>query len=340
MSREAIIDPVFDPSNPGESLDMVYERLGFDRQQFNGIYAGEHTALSKGEGSDIDGVREYEVGDPWQRIDWPMTMNEGGRQLYIRERYENISPSVIIVTDMLQTRNKVENPRDNPGEFPEQLLAMSAVVALLRMAQVEELPSAVIASDDNGIVLPPRQPSTGRGHIFKHAEQLAEVINLNDKSQKPDYLLRDLLSEVGSRINNSILVVVSDFRDEEAPKDGKQPGWVEPLSDLAGRRNQIIAIETTNPWDFKLPETDDRIMVNGEILYVDQVSRDRYEKNSKLQSSAISKSLAELGVRHVTLSTVEGNWTTNLSEQLKQPKTSISSFEDNIVKITKVGTKS
>ena len=46
MSREAIVDPVFDPSNPGESLDMVYERLGFDRQQFNGIYAGEHTALS------------------------------------------------------------------------------------------------------------------------------------------------------------------------------------------------------------------------------------------------------------------------------------------------------
>jgi len=257
-------------------------------------------------------------------IDWPATARQTmpGQPPAYRVHFQDIKPALWIVTDVGQSRNHVENPRDNPGEFPEQLLASSAIMALVRIAHTQKRPWGLIASDDEGIAFQHKHPKLGRSHMLNTAERLAELVQPGEVT--PDssrYGLADLLTYAARKCTGSIVAVVSDFRDEAAPAPAREFEWQAPARQLA-RGNELVSIETTTPWDFVLPETDDRFMVNGSVRYIGggklgEANRARYSADARRQDRAIRETLAAADATHITLRTEEGQWLDALRSQLK-----------------------
>jgi hypothetical protein len=328
MSRGETLDapsvqPVFDPADPGQSLDVVRAMLPLNARWHKGIFAGEQPSLKLGSGRERDGIRDYESGDSTRDIDWRLLAREEDQFAtpQIRERHRDITPALWIVTDLGQSRNRIINQRDNPGEFPEQFLAMSAVVALMRIAQAKNMRWGVIASDDHGIAIADRHPKGGRNNFLHNAERFAELVAPDeDKHVKAEYPLAELFRFAGEKCSGSVVAVVSDFRSEAAPEPGKDPSWQQPLEFLS-KKNDLITVETTNPWDFRFPETDDRIMVDGKVIDVGngrrgRANRARYEHDSQQQAQAIQEALTSAGARQISLSTERGRWLDDFTAQL------------------------
>src|SRR5581483_1666958 len=132
MSTE--IQPVFDPSNPALILDRVQEAIPINQRWLKGLIPGETAAKRVGHGYEIDGIRDFMDGDDPRYVDWNVTarMTDEGATPQVRIHYRDITPNFWIVTDAAQSRYNIESPRDNPGHFPENLLALSAITALMR----------------------------------------------------------------------------------------------------------------------------------------------------------------------------------------------------------------
>ncbi len=316
--------PVFDPENPGLSLDRLQAEIPLSARWLSGTIIGDTPSLKKGKGFEFDGVRDYMPGDDVRYIDWPATARQTmpGQPPAYRVHFQDIKPALWIVTDVGQSRNHVENPRDNPGEFPEQLLASSAIMALVRIAHTQKRPWGLIASDDQGIAFAHKHPKLGRSHMLATADRLAELVQPDEptpESQNP-YSLAELLTFAGRQCTGSIVAVVSDFRDEAAPKASHDFAWEEPARRL-GRNNELLSIETTTPWDFILPETDDRFMVNGSVRFIGggergELNRARYAADARRQDQAIHEALMAADATHITLRTEEGRWLDALRAQL------------------------
>src|SRR5581483_3374180 len=132
----------------------------------------------------------------------------------VRIHYRDITPNFWIVTDAAQSRYNIESPRDNPGHFPENLLALSAITALMRIAQTDEMPWGLIASDDQGIAFRHRSPRLGRIHSLRTANHLAELTN-GEADEHADFRLAELFKYLGRNCSNNVIAIVSDFRDEQ-----------------------------------------------------------------------------------------------------------------------------
>ncbi len=310
-------DPVFDPANVGESLDVLREQLPMRDQSFRGTVVGEFASSQKGSGFDINGVRDYVLGDDTRHVDWRATARQPDHQLQVREHYRDTMPALWVVTDALQSRNEV-----NPGYFSEQQLALSAVTGLIRIANLQGMPSAVIASDDYETAIAQRQPMHGKVHLRRTAQMLADVMlaEASEDTTAPGHLA-ELLRYGSQRCMGSIVAVVSDFREVADPDDAEQ-GWKTPLEDLIRRGNQLVAVEVTNPWDYRLPATVDRFTTREGVLWVGndkqgQRQRAQYEADAQAQQVAIDDALAGIKAHHIKLSTAEPQWLGSFRDQLR-----------------------
>jgi hypothetical protein len=309
-------DPVFDPEHIGRSLDIVQRQFPVLPQQFKGTVIGDFVSRQKGDGFEPDGLRDYEHGDDMSRIDWPMTMQQADRWPQIRMRYQDVTPSLWVITDVLQQRNEF-----NPGHYSEQLLALSAVTAMLRMAQVMRMPSGVIAIDDGEVVVAQHQAKAGRRNMYGTAAELANtIINKSDKQPDTSLHLDDAIKLAARNVTRSVVAVVSDFRDVADPDD-ETHGWAKPIHRLADKGNQIIAVETTNAWDYDMPEQIDRLNGStGKLRFGrDNKARQEYKKLSGAQQHAINDSLKKSGAHHITLSADDPRWKSSFLQQLRIP---------------------
>lgn len=321
------VQPVFDPDNVGASLNIIEAQIPVSAPYLSGTIIGDMLSRTKGNGYEPNGAREYVLGDDPRHIDHRITARQANGWPYVREHYRDIQPNLFVVTDMLQTRNKLRSERDVFGEFPEQLLAMSAIASLLRIAESQGMPATVIAGGDKGIAIPYRQPQQGRIHLLESAKEMARILKKdnNPENDPATYHLADLLSFAGRQCIESVVAVVSDFRDRGP--DDPDHGWREPLGRLAESGNELLVVETTDPLDFKIPETDDRVWVDGDILWVGndrrgRANRARYESDAKQQSAAIAQTIRSVGAHHIRLDTREGRWRDSFLKQL-QAETSI-----------------
>jgi uncharacterized protein (DUF58 family) len=304
MSAETVaLQPVFDPANPGASLDRIHAELPQFDGKMLGLISGETVSPKRGTGADRDGVRPFEEGDDVRNIDWNVTARQPDRWPQVRLHMKDITPSMYIVTDMLQSRHEAAEP----GYYTEQELALSATAAFLRIARGKEMPATVIASSDNGIRTPKPEPQQGRKPMLNTMQRLSSVALEEKPKQEASHHLSDLLGYAARHCTQSLVVVISDFRDK-AP-DAPNHAWGKPLDRLSRQGNQLIAVETTNPNDFKLPELVSRFEANGEKLWADEEDqRAQYEQDAKAQQKAIDGALAAAGVHHIKLDTTEPRW--------------------------------
>jgi uncharacterized protein (DUF58 family) len=110
------------------------------------------------------------------------------------------------------------------------------------------------------------------------------------------------------------VVVVSDFR---GPLD-----WRRAMLELAARHD-VLAVEIRDPREQELPDVGELWLVDpetGRQLRVDTRSerlRRRFAAAADEERRVLTRTLASIGVRHVTLST-SGDWLRTLAVFLKR----------------------
>ena len=317
MSIEAYpeIQPVFDPHQPGRSIDAIRALLPQRAHTLAGMQVGDTASKRLGQGIEIDGIRPYQPGDESRHIDWRSTGRQTDGTLMVRQHYNEITPTLWIVTDMFQARHEA-----NAGHFSERDLAASAVMSLLSLADRQGMPSAVVAVHERGIWQ--QKPGRGRQHIRQAGGGIARL--MLEKLTQPiaERPLAAGLKSVAKTAADNIVIVASDFRGSD-PTD-QNTGWKRPLQQLAHHGNDITAVEFTNPWDFTLPEESDRFTFGATGAFVGGKKRRQfrgtYANLAAEQQKAIDDAIAASGAVHLRLSTDQGRWLSSLRDQLAKQK--------------------
>jgi uncharacterized protein (DUF58 family) len=312
MNSPVEAQPVFDPHNVGESLDRIQGLIPAPIHGLRGITAGTTESFQRGPGFSAANIRTYQTGDDIRKINWLVTSRQTDGSIMVQDNFQEITPNLIVVTDMLQSRNNI----GYPGAHSEQKLALGAVVGLSRIAQLQQMPNAIIAGDDKSILTPKIRPQVSKKHLFGQANLLADVIKQDDKPAKRELHLKNILDFAVKPSTKRILAIVSDFREAE-PNDPEK-GWKEELLKISHQKTPIIAVETTNPYDYELPESTDVIMADGQPFYLTEKGKKNYIAEGKRRQAAIDEALQEAGALHIKLSTTEPRWLDSLITQLKQ----------------------
>ncbi len=321
MSAEVVsiqADPVFDPTRVGASVDVIQGRLPLRAPWLRGNVVGEMASKLRGQGYDVDGVRPYILGDDPRHIDHYVTARQPDQWPQLRERYADITPNMYIVTDVLQSRYGF-----NPGYYSEQNLALASVMAFMRIAQVADMPVAMIGSNDKAI-FGQRTPAQGKMNILKSGKFLANHLlapNEHGQSAEVAPALSSLLRYAGKRCVEDVVIVVSDFRDSADPSD-PDTGWKQAFDTLAHQGNNLIALELTNPWDYALPNRVDRLETKNGVSWIGsgKLGRQRradYAEAASLQQASIDATLAAAGAVHIKLATDQPRWIAAFRDQIK-----------------------
>jgi uncharacterized protein (DUF58 family) len=162
-------------------------------------------------------------------------------------------------------------------------------------------------------VLPPRQGRVGLLGLLRTLQE--DAADANERTRIGPTSLADAARRTTAVARQrALVVVVSDFRGE--------PGWRSQLLELAGRHD-VVAVEVRDPREQELPNAGDLWLVDpetGRLLQVDTRServRKRFAAAAAAERSALARTLAGLGVRHVVLST-EGDWLRPLTVFLRR----------------------
>lgn len=318
MSAETVssaAEPLVDPNRLGASLDRVNRLVMPVREPvLRGAQYGETLSRLRGQGMERDGVRDYEPGDDPRYIDWKLTARSPGDVPKLRQHHKEITPNLWLATDLAQRRNC-----STPGAaFMEQELALSATLAMLLLAQKESMPTGLAAINDDEMVQSPT-PAMGTKNVFNMSQQLTRLTEVGyTAANGNEQHLGSMLKRLATVATENMVVLVSDFRDA-APDDGAQ-GWAKPVQQLRHNGNSIVAIETTNPWDYEIPTEVDRLQLAGKTVHLGgkegQRIREAYRETALEQQAAIDEALR--GVAHVKLSTEDPRWFTSLRTQLER----------------------
>ena len=231
------IQPAYNPGNPGASLDRVEGQLSIDDLTLAGTVIGDATSRLKGRGSETDGLRSYRAGDSPRDIDWNATARQTDGWPKVRMQFKDINPDLYIVTNLTQSPYA-----SGPMHFSKQNLGMSAIASFLSIAGSSQLPSAVIAAHDEGIFTD-EVAELHEDRTMQALTDLTRIASGHDQSRerKDRPYLDDVLRFASERITESIVVVVSDFRDVSLPNKPEH-GWGESFRRLLSRENSVIAV--------------------------------------------------------------------------------------------------
>ncbi len=306
------IQPVFDPLAPGRSIDSINALIPKRAHTLAGIQIGETVSKRVGHGIEIDGIRPYQPGDESRSVDWRATGRQTDGTLMVRQHYDEITPTLWLVTDMFQARHEA-----NAGHFSERNLAASAVMSLLALADRQGMPTAIVAVHEQGILH--QNPGRGRQHVRRAGSVVAGLMLEKSAQPLPERPLSEGLKAVSKTADENIVIVASDFR---SGVDALEPSvdWKRALQQLANQGNDITAVEFTNPWDDKLPEESNRFTHGTTGKFIggkkEQKYRDTYTELAKRQQELIDSAISASGASHLKLSTDEGRWFSSLRDQL------------------------
>jgi len=311
-------DPVCTAETFGEDVERVMRTTIPARLSlYAGSTSGERQSAVIGEGSEADGVREYELGDNLARVDWPSVASSPDRALYVRESYKDVTPRITFITDTLQQRYKV-----NPGHYSEQDLALSALAMLTAIANRNNHEHSLLVTNDQKLSIDQR-PSIGRRSTMKMASTISELAEPNTSESNPEANLRSLLEAAGSLCKEHVIVVISDFRQAANPNHPGR-GWSEALQGLTSRQkgNSLIAVELINDYDRQLPKHVGKFRTSVVHRIADKqrgTLRQRYVQAANLQQKSIDQAIQDAKGTHIKLETTDVNWANTLGAGLRGP---------------------
>jgi uncharacterized protein (DUF58 family) len=264
---------------------------------------GEHRAPGVGQGTELQQLRPYEVGDDVRQLDAAATARTGEPhvRLHVPERalttwiVVDLSPSMAFGT---ADRLKAD-------------VAEGVTIAVGQLAVRRGGRLAMLAFGADRLRMLP--PAGGRGAVARVRHLLDEGVAVDGQRSRDD-ALASALSRVGRMARAAgLVVVISDFRDER--------GWQRELRRIA-LRHSAVAVEVRDPREERLPAVGRLAVVDpetGRVVEVD-TSRARLRERFAVAESDRREQLADqfrrARVEHIPLST-EGEWLRDLGRGLR-----------------------
>lgn len=222
----------------------------------NDYMAGQYHSVFKGRGIEFDEVREYTIGDDVRSMDWNVSARYG--HPFIKRFREERELTVMLMVDISSskefgTKNKLK------GELAVEICALLAFSAIKNNDKV----GLIIFTDIIEKYIPPKK---GKNHILRI---IRELLYFKPKKKKTDIKnALDYLNRVQRK--KSVLFLISDFIDEERPKE----------IEITNRKHDLIAVTINDPREYDLPpvgilELEDA--ETGEVVLIDTYDKSTIE---------------------------------------------------------------
>lgn len=320
--EQAAIEPSFDLLAPGGSLDALYgSELPITAPRLDGLRTGTVTSRMLGEGSDMDGIKPYEVGDNVRHINWRATARDPFDRIQVQRFYADQSPRVVLVSDIAHNRFDSHGELTSTEPFTKQQLGVSALMGFAAVASNQRMNHAAIVSTGDQII----DTGFGRGddHDYDIAQSLTEAIKADRDSDEQGRFAKLINYAAETITDRSVVIVVSDFLDVADPNDSHY-GWVDTLRGLREDGHSIITTTISAPSDTKLSvKQAKKLLVDSHTprwLGSNRVSKNvvaAYARNEAAKQVVISSVLGEVAATHLGLSTENPYWRTDLQSQLQ-----------------------
>ena len=264
---------------------------------------GEHRSPGVGQGTELQQLRPYEVGDDVRQLDAAASARTGEPhvRLQVPERalttwvVVDVSPSMAFGT---ASRLKADVAQGVAVAVGQLAVRRGGRLALLEFGAKKPR------------VLP---PTGGRGAVARLRHALDEGVAIDGQGAGDDALAKGL-ARVGRMARASgLVVVISDFRDEH--------GWQRQLRRLS-LRHSVVAVEIRDPREEELPAVGRLALVDpetGKVVEVD-TSRSKLRRSfaaaERGRRERLANDLQRSRVQHIALST-EGEWLRDLGRGLR-----------------------
>ncbi len=200
------------------------------------VFAGQYHSAFKGQGMTFSEVREYQYGDSIRSIDWNVTARFN--KPYIKVFDEERELTVMLLVDVsgsneFGTRDRLKR---------ELMIELAAVLAFSAIENNDKI-GVIFFSDRVEKFIPPKK---GKKHILRIILELLEFKPVS-KGTNLSEALRFLTHAIKKK---STVFVISDFML-------KSPDDLGPLKDglrIANRKHDLIALQTTDPGERRLPD--------------------------------------------------------------------------------------
>lgn len=268
------------------SADQVRRLQILSSRLVTGLFAGGYRSVFRGRGAEFDAVREYHPGDDVRSIDWNVTARAG--RPYLKQFIEERETTVMLLLDRSASLD-CPTPRGQKSAGAAKACALLAFAA----ARSNDRVGLLTCTDRVESFIPPAKGPRQAQRII--AALSGEVAGAgSDLAGALRYL--DRVTRLAGTI-----CIVSDF---------DSPGFSRELAAVA-RRHLVVALVVTDPADLELPEAGLLDVVDretGRRLLVDTGApkvRRAYREEALSRRDCLLRTFAELGVRHLELSTTE-----------------------------------
>lgn len=270
-------------------LELVVTR------RLDGLLHGDHESLFPGPGSEPADARTYLPGsDDVRRMDWNVTARTS--QPHVRDLVADRELETWIVVDASASMDF------GTARAEKRDLAIAAVAAVGFLTErTGNRVGAYVLRGGKPLRIPAR---TGRSHLFSLLNTLATGERAAPGSG-PARLADALRLLARTQYRRGLVVVISDFLDGGAP-----PPW-ESAMRLLGTRQQLLAVEITDPRELTLPDVGLLTLVDPETGRRREVGtasarlRERYAEAARAQRAEVAAALRRSSTAHLRLRTDE-----------------------------------
>ncbi len=290
------------------------------QRDMSGISFGNLTTSSRGDGYDLWGLRKYEPGEDYRRIDPRSSARRPDKNPVVKVYSEDITPNLWLVSDVADQ----EYTYSASGHFSLRDLGHSILCLFADKATSEDIQLQYVLNNDREF-RSSRQDglrSASATHIRETFEDLKSsnrVYNPEGKTRLSDSLqyLADL------SLSRHLIVVASSFSG--APK--LLDSWSEHLAYLR-QQNAIIAIDLSSPSDHSLPESietfgsiSDGTKQNLSLALYSPKDikriRQKYREIAEERSERKAQAFRKLEIPQIQLSSFSRSWFTDLKRGLE-----------------------
>jgi uncharacterized protein (DUF58 family) len=280
-----------------QALDLRLAR------QSNSPLPGEHRSPGVGQGTELQQLRPYTVGDDVRQLDAAATARTGEPHVRLQVPERALTTWLVVDVSPSMAFGTADRLKADVAEGVAVAVGQLAVRRGGRLALVTFGAGAVRL----------RPPAGGRGAVAHVRHALDEGVAV-DGRRTADDALAQALSRVGRVARAAgLIVVISDFRDER--------GWQRELRRMA-LRHSVVAVEVRDPREEELPAVGRLAVVDpetGRVVEVDTSRprlRERFAAAEGDRRAQLADDLRRARVEHIPLSTA-GEWLRDLGRGLR-----------------------
>ena len=271
--------------NTSEILKKIKKIEITTKNLVNDMFSGEYHSLFKGQGLEFSEVREYQIGDSFNQIDWNVTARM--RYPFIKKFEETRELNVILLIDnsastIFGTKQYLKS---------EYITEVAAVLSFSALSNNDKV-GLLLFTDEIEKYIPPRK---GRKNALRI---LRDILYFKPKKKKTD--IKQAIEYIHRlQKKRSIIFIISDFVDSNYLNDLK----------LLASRHDVIAIRILDKAELELPKAgliDFQDLETGETITVNTNNkklRKKFKAEINKQNAKIEEQFKKNKIDLVSLET-------------------------------------